>query len=249
MDRLEKVGNKRLLDREEIRDACSASSQLLPDGMFAKAVKVLIWQGQLLRGLAQTAVQTELRSVLEMAWEQKESQNKRRRCNSPSDESDAANRDKQEQVASSESKRNFDLDDFLAPSCRACGWPTVGCSCVWEQEGNSLASKVFSGKGSGKKEVDEFVASNAETKRGTGKNTGKEAGKEEEHTKKESQEPSKPKAPPAPRDPEARELERKRGGEAAMEAAATPVSNKALPRREPSARERRPSRRAAGICE
>jgi len=43
MDRLEKVGNKRLLDREEIRDACSASSQLLPDGMFAKVLLTLFF--------------------------------------------------------------------------------------------------------------------------------------------------------------------------------------------------------------
>eukprot|EP00287_Rhodomonas_sp_CCMP768_P009624 CAMPEP_0196742574 /NCGR_PEP_ID=MMETSP1091-20130531/47683_1 /TAXON_ID=302021 /ORGANISM="Rhodomonas sp., Strain CCMP768" /LENGTH=285 /DNA_ID=CAMNT_0042088661 /DNA_START=188 /DNA_END=1045 /DNA_ORIENTATION=+ len=122
IDEIETVGNKRTLDQEEIRDVCSASSQLFPDGVFAKAIKVLIWQGELLRGIAKSAVQTELRSVLELARE--ENENKRRRC-AESDTLSPA-------VTEEESKsRQIDMDDFLAPSCRTCGLPKVDwCTCT-----------------------------------------------------------------------------------------------------------------------
>eukprot|EP00286_Rhodomonas_abbreviata_P008379 CAMPEP_0181324546 /NCGR_PEP_ID=MMETSP1101-20121128/20421_1 /TAXON_ID=46948 /ORGANISM="Rhodomonas abbreviata, Strain Caron Lab Isolate" /LENGTH=191 /DNA_ID=CAMNT_0023432737 /DNA_START=261 /DNA_END=836 /DNA_ORIENTATION=+ len=148
---LERVGCKRQLSKEEVRDACSVSSQVLPEGMFAKAIKVLIWQGQLLRGLAQSAVQTELKSILESAFEHKQESNKRQRCGDHGMQRDSASPAESEEEISEESVeeskgagRNFDLDDFLAPSCRACGWLSGNCSCLRNEdtEGQTASGKV-----------------------------------------------------------------------------------------------------------
>ena len=58
--------------QDELREACVLTSKLLPPRVFAKAVKTMIMQAQLLRGKALSAMQDEIKSVVSMATHERE---------------------------------------------------------------------------------------------------------------------------------------------------------------------------------
>lgn len=75
------VGTKRSAHtQDELREACVLTSKLLPPRVFAKAVKTMIMQAQLLRGKALSAMQDEIKGVVSMATDEREARAKRGRC-------------------------------------------------------------------------------------------------------------------------------------------------------------------------
>ena len=154
------------MSKEEMHDTILMSSlaSAHPPRVFARAIKAMILQTELLRGAARAAMQQEIRGVLDTAQTERD-----RKCARLTSSADAANclepavgaassslcfetapyagnvpaRDQSNDAGEPEtSAEPFEPADFVrvsfsgifAPSCNSCGWLAGQCACVILQE-------------------------------------------------------------------------------------------------------------------
>jgi hypothetical protein len=92
-----------------------------------QAIKVLIRQACMLRGDAQMAVQSEIRSILDSI-----SEDTCNICVNDEVETKGGNMDKlgsSERECDDDSQPGFNFDELFAPLCRKCGWIEATCCC------------------------------------------------------------------------------------------------------------------------
>ena len=154
------------MSKEEMHDTILMSSlaSAHPPRVFARAIKAMILQTELLRGAARAAMQQEIRGVLDTAQTERDT-----KCARLTSSADAANclepavgaassslcfetapsagnvsaRDQSNDAGEPEtSAEPFEPADFVrvsfsgifAPSCNSCGWLAGQCACVILQE-------------------------------------------------------------------------------------------------------------------
>jgi hypothetical protein len=132
-----------------LRNVCVVSSQKLP-GIFSKvkfssqllsveiffvlllsfvviqAIKVLIRQACMLRGDAQMAVQSEIRSILDAVSEDNDSLCAHGHVEQMDDVEEPLS---ERECLESGSHPGFDFDEIFAPLCCRCGWIEATCCC------------------------------------------------------------------------------------------------------------------------
>jgi hypothetical protein len=99
---------------------------LLVNLLLSQAIKVLIRQACMLRGDAKTAVQSEIRSILETVCEEQCNwclHDDEIHCMTPT------NRFVMDCNITKQVSAPPDFGDVFAPSCLACGWVEAACSC------------------------------------------------------------------------------------------------------------------------
>jgi len=132
---------RRRLSLDEMREACSVTAAKLPR-TFAKAMKSMIQQTQLLRGQEHEWMLREIRTILDLAADDAKAYRRQDekavlcilQLYAGTAESDqqgwtvpaTASPDKTPKLTETE---EF-AEELLAPSCIKCQWPTSACMCA-----------------------------------------------------------------------------------------------------------------------
>ena len=139
------VCKRRRLSLEELKDACSFSSQRLPC-TFSKAMKTMILQAQMLRGRARDQMLDEMRSIIDEAAQEAQHCKLQEHDNNLSSFISAApqvhantagHEAPPAAITATSPKTPAQVDDtmpccdtLLAPSCGRCQWLANGCLCA-----------------------------------------------------------------------------------------------------------------------
>lgn len=149
-------------------------------GRGTQAMKTLIFQAQMLRGSAQLAVQSELRSIMQMASDDRDEAKRNAEGGAGHSEGAGAGAGAgAESTLLTEHDDNalyfstachpsnrpyyapFDVDEFLAPSCNQCGWLYSTCACCQAADAGASAGAGDAALGGEPEEGEDAAAGGA----------------------------------------------------------------------------------------